>query len=278
MHAAELGKAFHSGQQTFGTAILSPSPTWVPVVKAAGLDFVFIDNEHTPMDREKVSWMCHAYRAIGVAPLVRIPSPEACWATMALDAGAAGVIVPYVETPEQIKTLRGAVKFRPLKGRRLQEVLDGSKTLNPETETFLADFNPGNLLIINIESTPALENLEALVNSPGLDAVLVGPHDLSVNIGVPEDYRHPQQQDAIAKIIGACRKANVGIGIHLGHEDAIDLQIDYAKLGANILMHASDIALFAQALRQDFNKFRQATGKGETTGEASGTEAGKPVV
>lgn len=274
MKPTELVKAFHDGHQTYGTAVLSPSPVWVPAVQAAGIDFVFIDNEHTPMDREKVSWMCRAYRAAGVTPLVRIPSPHEFWATMALDAGAAGVIVPYVETLEQINTLRGAVKFRPLKGRRLQEVLDGSQTLDPELKAYLTKFNQDNLLIINIESTPSLENLDNLVNSPGLDAVFVGPHDLSVSLGVPEDYHNPKQQDATAKIIRACRKANVGIGIHIATEDAIDLQIGWAKLGANILIHSTDMALFAHALQRDFKKFRQATGQSD----AVITESGDVVV
>ncbi len=274
MNPTELGKAFHGGPQTCGTAVLSNSPTWIPAIQGAGLDFVFIDNEHTPMDREKVSWMCRAYRAIDVVPLVRIPSPDAFWATMALDAGAAGVIVPYVETTEQINTLRGAVKFRPLKGRRLQEALDGSQTPDPELQAYLAKFNEGNTLIINIESTPAMENLETLVNSPGVDAVFVGPHDLSVSLGVPEDYHHPKQQDAIDEIIRVCRKANVGVGIHIASEDAIDLQIGWAKLGANILMHSTDMALFSHALRRDFKKFRQATGQSDS----AATESGDVVV
>ncbi len=264
MNPIELGKAFREGRQTYGTAVLSTSPAWLPVVQNAGLDFVFIDNEHTPMDREKVSWMCRAYRSVGVVPLVRIPSPDAFWATMAMDAGAGGVIVPYVETTEQINALRGAVKYRPLKGRRLEEALDGSRPLDADLKEYLAGFNPGNLLVINIESTPAMENLDVLVNSPGLDAVFVGPHDLSVSLGVPEQYQHPKQQDAIARIIHACREANVGIGIHLGTADAIDLQIGWSKLGANILVHSADLMLFAQALRDDFKKFRQETGQNAT--------------
>ncbi|MEA1950336.1 MAG: aldolase/citrate lyase family protein [Planctomycetota bacterium] len=270
MNPTELGKAFHEGRQTYGTAVLSPSPTWIQVIPGTGLDFVFIDNEHTPMDREKVAWMCRAYRAIGVVPLVRIPSPDAFWATMALDAGAGGVIAPYIETPEQISALRGAVKCRPLKGRSLQEVLDGSQPISPEREAFFARFNQGNLLVVNIESTPAMENLDALVNSPGLDGVFVGPHDLSISLDVPEDYNHPKQQAAIAEIIRACRKAKVGIGIHLGTEDSIDMQIGWANLGANILVHSSDMTLFTQALRHDFKKFRQATGQSEAAAGGSG--------
>ena len=270
MNGIELGKAFHAGEQTYGTAVLSPSPVWIPVLKDAGLDFVFIDNEHTPMDREKVAWMCQAYRAIGVAPLVRIPSPDTFLTTMALDAGAVGVVVPYVESPEQIKALRGAVKYRPLKGRRLQEILDGEQPLNPGLGEYLAKFNEGNLLIVNIESTPAMENLEALVNSPGLDAVFVGPHDLSVSLEVAEDYGHAKMLSAMKRIIDVCRDANIGVGVHLSKGDTIDFQIELAELGANILMHSIDISLFVHALRCDFEKFRQATGQSGTAATGSG--------
>lgn len=255
MNGSELGKAFHDGRQTFSTAVVSPSPVWLPFVKDSGLDFAFIDNEHTPMDREKVAWMCQAFRAVNVAPIVRIPSPDPFLASMALDGGAVGVVAPYVETVEQIKALRGAVKYRPLKGRRLKEILDGEKPLDPGLEKFLAKYNEGNLLIINIESTPAMEILQELVSTPGLDAVLVGPHDLSISLNVPEDYSHPKMQKAVGEIIAACRMAKIGVGIHFGD---IQTQIAWAKQGANILMHSCDVSLFADALKSDFQTFRQA--------------------
>ncbi|NLE38936.1 MAG: aldolase [Pirellulaceae bacterium] len=279
MNGRELAQAFRDGKQTFGTAVLSPSPKWVSIVKGAGLDFVFIDTEHTPMDREKVAWMCEAFRAVGVVPIVRIPVPDPFLATMALDAGALGVVGPYVETASQITALRGAVKCRPLKGQRLEAFLNGESDLAPETKAYLAEANRDNLLIVNIESTPALENLENLVNTPGLDGVFVGPHDLSISLGVPEDYGHPTFLAAVEKIIVACRKAQVGVGIHLGAGDPIQLQIEWAEMGANILVHSSDIRLFAQGIQRDFIRFREATGtRNANAADSNGDHAGRSSI
>ncbi len=100
MTPAELRKRLHSGETSFGTLIVSPSPRWPEAVKTCGLDFVFIDTEHIALDRAQLSWMCQTYAALGLPPLVRIPSPDPFAATMVLDGGAAGVIAPYVESAE----------------------------------------------------------------------------------------------------------------------------------------------------------------------------------
>ena len=114
MTAAELALTLKQGQTVFGTLIVSPSPRWPEVVRGCGLDFVFIDTEHIALDRAELNWMCQTYAALGLPPLVRIPSPDPYTATMVLDGGAAGVIAPYVETVEQAQTLRGAVKLPQL--------------------------------------------------------------------------------------------------------------------------------------------------------------------
>ena len=82
------------GSLVLGTLIVSPSPKWPEVVSQADLDFVFIDTEHIAIDRFELSWMCQTYSALGIPPLVRIPSVDPNAATMALDGGAAGIIAP----------------------------------------------------------------------------------------------------------------------------------------------------------------------------------------
>ena len=124
MTPSELRECLHTGRKVFGTLIVSPSPRWPEVVATCGLDFVFIDTEHIALDRSQLSWMCQTYQALGIPPLVRIPSPDPYAATMALDGGAAGIIAPYVESVEQVQHLRGAVKMRPIKGLKLQKMLE----------------------------------------------------------------------------------------------------------------------------------------------------------
>ena len=130
MTGNELRGALHEGTYVYGTLIVSTSPHWVQAVQSLQLDFVFIDTEHIAIERQTLAWMCQAYTGIGVAPLVRIPSPDPYQACMVLDGGASGVIVPYVETPEQVEKLAGAVKMRPLKAADWKRTLGHGRIWN----------------------------------------------------------------------------------------------------------------------------------------------------
>ena len=127
MNGREIRPRLHSGERVYGTMIISESPRWPAAVASIGLDFVFIDTEHIAQDRNKLSWMCQLYAALGLAPIVRIPSPDPYLAAMIRDLGAHGVIAPYVESVEQARDLVGAVKYRPLKGERLYRSFAGKR-------------------------------------------------------------------------------------------------------------------------------------------------------
>src|SRR4051794_22062236 len=117
MTGREIIQALHEGRPVFSSALVAPSSLWPGAAKQIGLDFVFIDTEHIPLDRQTLGWMCQAYQASGIPPVVRIPCNDPFEACKVLDAGAGGVIGPYVETADQVRDLVGAVKLRPLKGR-----------------------------------------------------------------------------------------------------------------------------------------------------------------
>ena len=244
------------GKRLYGTAVFSPSPLWPSAVKRAQVDFVFIDTEHTPFDRTVLAQMCLSYKACGLPPLVRIPSPDPQEARKVLDGGASGILAPYIESPEQVRELVGAVKLRPLKGERLREALHKKDSLTPELKDYLKDWNKDNFLMINIESVPAIERLDRILAEPGLDGVIIGPHDLSINLGLPEQYHDPRFEDAVRQIISSVREKGLGVGIHFSQE--AELQIKWAKAGANIIMHSSDMALFQQRLKEDITTIRHA--------------------
>lgn len=257
MDGKTLGEALRSGTRVYGTLIVSTSPRWPQALAGAGLDFVFIDTEHIAIDRAQLSWMCQTYRHMGLPPIVRIPSPDPHQATMVLDGGACGIIAPYVETAEQVRALSGAVKLRPLKGQRLRRTLAG-EPLEPELDAYLNRANAGNLLIVNVESVPAIEALDDIVAVPGLDAVLVGPHDLSCSLGIPEQYSHPRFEEAVCAIFAKARAASLGAGIHFWSD--VEKQVAWLRAGANLLIHDSDIGLFAKHLRADLHAIKQAMG------------------
>jgi 4-hydroxy-2-oxoheptanedioate aldolase len=253
----ELRKRLRAGEKVFGTLIVSPSPRWPDVVRDCGLDFVFLDTEHIALDRAELSWLCQTYAALGLPPLVRIPSPDPYAATMVLDGGASGVIAPYVEAVEQVQALRGAVKMRPIKGQKLQRMLDGAAP-EPDLATYIQDGAIERLLIVNIESAPAMAALDHILAVPELDGVLIGPHDLSCNLGLPEQYDHPNFLAACETIFQKARAAGIGAGIHFWGD--IEQQTQMLKLGANMLIHSADIMLFQKHLRADLQAIRRAVG------------------
>jgi 4-hydroxy-2-oxoheptanedioate aldolase len=258
MNGQELSNALKDGRRVYGTLVTSPSPILPGRLKGVGLDYVFIDTEHTPIGRHMLSWMCQTYRAVNLAPIVRIPKPDPYEACKVLDGGAIGIIAPYVETVEEVKALAGAVKYRPLKGKQLTEVLDGSRDLSHRLAGYLHERNEDRLLVINIESVPAFENLENLLAVPGIDAVLIGPHDLSVSMEIPEEYTHPKFDKAVRTIIKTARAKGIGAGIHFWA--SIEQEINWAQHGANMILHQGDILLFTTALRENLNKIRGSLG------------------
>jgi 4-hydroxy-2-oxoheptanedioate aldolase len=259
MDGTEFLNRLKKGKRLYGTAILSASPLWPLAVKRTGADFVFIDTEHIPIDRNTLAQMCQVYKGHGLSPLVRIPSPDPQEVYKVLDGGASGILAPYIESPEQVRELVGAVKMRPLKGERLKEALQKQDSLEPALKDYLRDWNKNNFLIINIESIPAVERLEQILAEPGLDGVIIGPHDLSVSLGLPEKYHDPRFEDVVKKIISKVRDKGLGVGIHFS--EGAELQIKWAKAGANIIIHSSDIVLFQQRLKTDITEIRCALGE-----------------
>ncbi len=213
MDGQEFRQRLHRGDRVYGTFISVSTPMWASVAKGTGIDFAFIGAEHVPHDRVELSWMCRMFAQHGIVPVVRIPSPDPYEACMAYDGGALGVIAPYRDA-EQVRQLVGAAHWRPLKGARLQRILDGVEPADLVLTDYLGARNADRTLIINIESVPALEALDEILAVPGLDAVLVGPHDLTTSLGIPEDYRHPQFVEAVDMIITKARGHNIGAGIH----------------------------------------------------------------
>lgn len=247
-----------AGKTVFGTLVVSESPRWMEVLPGSGLDFVFIDTEHIALGRNTLSWMCQSYTAIGLPPLVRIPSPDPYAATMVLDGGACGVIAPYVESVEQVRSLVGAVKKRPIKGGKLERMLDGSEQ-ETELDAYIEKANRESVLIINVESVDGIEALDDMLKVPGLDGILIGPHDLSCSLGIPEHYDHPQFLEACKTILTRARGAGLSAGIHFWGEP--EQQVEFINLGANILVHSADILLFKKYLTKEIKAIRQASGE-----------------
>jgi len=255
MKPEDLSRAIRAGERVYGTLVSSTSPKWLMYIGKAGLDFVFIDMEHEALGRTIVSWMCYAYAGKGLAPIVRIPAPDPYLACQALDGGACGVLAPYVETVEEVSALRGAVKWRPLKGDKLRRFLEGEAPLEPQLHEYLSRQNQSNLLLLNIESVKAMDNLDVLLAIPEVDGVVIGPHDLSCSLGVPECYGSPVFDEAVRFILRKAREHGGGAGIHYLH-GIEDERRWIGEAGLNLIIHGSDLNLFFKNMKKETDELR----------------------
>lgn len=271
MNGFEIKKALKGGGTVCGTLVVSPSPKWPMYVKQTGIDFVFIDTEHVMLDSMTLSWMCMTYSAMNLASIVRIPSADPARATAVLDGGAQGVLVPYVESEQVIREMAGAVHSRPVKGRKLREMLDGTRAFPPSVNAAVAEKNRNNMLFVNIESVPAMETLDRLLAVEGLDGIVIGPNDLSYSMDVPNEYSDPRFQEAVVGILSKAREKGVACGVHALGE--IGQQIEWAqKSGMNMLWHSGDIYAFVNGIKQDIARYRRETGHSDRSGGAVSME------
>ena len=257
MNSIELKNNLKKGELVLGTLIVSASPFWLKILENCSLDFIFIDTEHIALNRVDLSWMCRSYSAIGYPPLVRMPSPDPYIATQYLDDGASGVIAPYVEKIEQVRELIGATKKRPIKGKRLEELIKNNNT-EQKLDEYISEFNKQNLLILNIESTPAIDNLDSILENPGIDAIQIGPHDLTSSLGIPEEYENIIYLNTVEKIFKKARSKSVGAGIHAWGEPKYQKRL--IDMGANMIIHKADAIFFQQSLNKEIKEIRDLVG------------------
>lgn len=259
MLGRELKQALQSGKRVYGICVEGyGQPRWPRFfADLKAIDYVFMDSEHSPNNRETIAWAAQCYAAHGIAPLLRIPEISASQAAMGLDAGAHGIIVPYVETLAHVKAMVGAVKYRPLKGRALETALETGVFPSDETRDYLPGFNPDAFLVIMIESPAGIEALPEMLAYGGVDAVLIGPHDLSISLGIPEQYQHPQFIAAVEQIIHTCQTHQTAVGMHLIFGTPEE-RIAWVQRGFNYVSVRGDTLFTATGARDELNAIREA--------------------
>ncbi|MGD9495375.1 MAG: HpcH/HpaI aldolase/citrate lyase family protein [Armatimonadota bacterium] len=255
MTGRQTRQALEAGRRVYGTMwARGLSVRWAPLLAGRGLDFVIIDNEHSPFSRTEVAELSFAFGMAGIAPLVRVPIPSSHYVTMAMDAGAHGVLAPYCETVDEVREVVAACKWRPLKGEFVERVMDSGEFPSDELRDYLLRRNADSFTIIGIESVPALESLEAILRVPGIDAIFVGPHDLSCSLGIPERYEHPQFEAAVQRVIDTCEAAGVAMTMHFSE---LRLTRKWMERGMRLVLFSSDLRLLPDAVEEKFAALRE---------------------
>jgi 4-hydroxy-2-oxoheptanedioate aldolase len=171
------------------------------------------DTQHSPWEIKQLQPSIQAMRGKQAAPLVRVAGNHADQICFALDAGARGIVVPMVNTRAEAEAVVRACRYYPL-GSRSNAGVRGEWGEFKNYRDYLDAVNNGLLIVPMIETNQSLENLDAIASVPGIDVLLIGPSDLSIELGVPLDYPCDTYQRALDKIAATAAKRGIAAGMY----------------------------------------------------------------
>jgi 2-keto-3-deoxy-L-rhamnonate aldolase RhmA len=210
MRINSVKKALKEGKVQLGCGFAQlRSPEVARILAAAGFHWTFLDSEHGGFDLETLQDLCQAAVAAGITPIVRVADLQYPLVARALDCGANGIIFPRVESPELLARAVSWTRFPPagVRGFGLTAVqVNYEKVTIPQ---IIDHMNEQVMVVLQIETQLAVDRREELLSVPGVDAVLVGPVDLSISLGVPGEFQHPKMVEAMQKIYDSCVRHGV---------------------------------------------------------------------
>lgn len=207
-----------SGRKVYGTMLrMVRNPAICLLAKHANLDFIMFDCEYPNYSIETLHDLCLMSNATGIEPLLRASMLSKDWVSRSLDCGASGVMVPMTESREMAEELVRWSKYPPLgeRGFAAGGAPNGYQRGLKHVEA-MQQGNDSVLSIAQIETAKAIDNVETIARTTGIDVLLIGPNDLSISLGVPGDTTGKTVTDAIDKVAKACKDSGRAFGIHAG--------------------------------------------------------------
>jgi len=248
------------GRPAFGTWItLCPHPRIVKILSSAGFDFVILEMEHTDFSLPQIGTLAMLARECGLVPIVRPPGiikPHDL--TRPLDSGAQGLLLPAVETAEQMREIIRVTKYYPMGNRPMN--LRGPHTdyIKAEPLQIIQHLNEQTLTVVMIESMKAIDNLDSIVSVEGVDCVMIGPDDLSQDLGVPGQLQHPKLLETYDVIFEVCRRHKVAYGLSAQSPEMAEAWV--AK-GATWVPYQNDAAMIYNAVHSAVPKLMKIGGR-----------------
>lgn len=229
------------GETLLGTMLTLPSPAVAEILAGAGFDWLFIDGEHGPLETADLEAALRAARG-DTACLVRVPEPAEVPIKKALDLGADGIIAPQVNTPAQAADVARFSRYAPAGARGVG--LGRAHGYGYGFADYLATANDDIAVVVQAEHVRAVENIEAIVAVEGVDAVLLGPYDLSASLGRIGEVDHPDVVAALEHVVATCLEARMPLGLFGVSTEAV---APWVERGVTLVVAGVDALMLGHA-------------------------------
>jgi len=267
MLAEKIKTRFQEGSVSIGTWLTMAHLSVAEILADAGYDWVMIETEHTAIDVSEVMGLIMAVAGRGCIPLVRLAGIDPIQAKAVLDAGAAGVMIPMVNSRADAEAAVKAVKYPPI-GERGACGAQRGQGYGFGYESYVdhvQDVNENSLLMIQIEHINAVKAIDDILSVPGIDGTFIGPYDLSMSMGLPGQLDHEEVQSAKRRVLKATRAKGLAAGIHIVHPGTADAEFkSHISLGYQFIALGTDILFLANSCRKLAHRAEQIRGKTES--------------
>jgi 2-keto-3-deoxy-L-rhamnonate aldolase RhmA len=246
------------GRPVVAATITSTSVDAAAQLAAMGFDFLWIEMEHSPVTLETLRHMVLATRGSRAVPFARVPVNEIWTAKRMLDAGVHGVIFPFTSTPELAAQAVAACKYPP-HGRRGSGA--GLATFAwPAVENYYDAADQNVMVIVIIEEARAVENIDAIAATPGVDAMFIGTSDLSFSLGLRGRQNEPELNDAIRKVVDAGKRHNRIVGRPAGSPEQVK---QFMEQGFLLFQAPTDLGFMTAGAKRYLEPLEKARGQSE---------------
>lgn len=235
-----LKNKLRNRERLFAGWVSYSHPSITETFARAGFDFIAIDMEHSTITLPEAQRIIAASQSEGVPCLPRPVSHSNDWVKPLIESGADGMLIQMVNKPEEVQSLINDIKYPPL-GKRSYGV-NRAQAYGFDFDRYISNWNKESIFMIQVESIEAVENIESLVGFEEVDAVMIGPLDISGSLGVPGQTSHPLVIEASKKVINACKKYGKSCGTQVADsnmksvQDLFDLGYTFAILGSDLFV------------------------------------------
>ena len=213
-----------NGHQLIGTMInIFDHIDIVKIFKSCGFDYFIIDNEHGDVDSRSIAGMIALAREMDIASFVRIPNESREHIMHYMEMGANGLMLPNTDTAEQARELVKYAKYQPLGERGISMMRGHNRYLQVDDPIeYMEEANNGTILIVQIESTLSVENIDEIISVDGIDVAFIGPNDLCNSLGILGDQTNELYINAVDKVIESVQKHGKHSGIQGMNPEALE--------------------------------------------------------
>jgi 4-hydroxy-2-oxoheptanedioate aldolase len=232
-----------SGKPFLGTFLQIPAPDVAEIVGRAGFDCGIIDTEHGMMGTEGAISLVRACDVVGMATIIRVPCVDHHRITQALDFGASAVMVPNVRNQEDAEVAVAAAKYHPAGNRGVCPFARGAAYDSARDPEYYRRANAETAVVLQIEGTDGISNLDRILQVPNVDCIFVGPFDLAQSLGIPGEVTSPRVVDALKDIVKRATQRGITVGNFSVTPEQAQRDI---TIGVRFLAYATDTMIISR--------------------------------